>query len=71
MSGKDWVTLPNGKVLKRTRPDKLNFMAETYGVNAQPAYIIVDHTGKPLLPVRGYNLNIEYITFLKTGLAGI
>ena len=66
----DWVTLPNGKVLKGLGRINSNFMAETYGVNAQPAYIIVDHTGKPLLPVRGYNLNIEeYITFLKTGLA--
>ncbi len=66
----DWVTLPNGKVLKGLGRINSNFMAEQYGVNAQPAYIIVDHTGTPMMPVRGYNLNVEeYITFLRNGIA--
>ncbi len=66
----DWVTLPNGKVLKGLGRINSNLMAEKYGVNAQPAYIIVNHEGTPLMPVRGYNLNIEeYIQFLKDGIA--
>ena len=65
----DWVTLPNGKVLKGLGRINSNFMAENYGVNAQPAYLIVDHEGKLLMPVRGYNLDIQdYIKFLNDGI---
>lgn len=65
----DWVTLPNGKVLKGLGRINSNFMAENYGVNAQPAYLIVDHEGKLLMPVRGYNLDIQdYIKFLNEGI---
>ena len=47
-----------------------NFLAEKYGVNAQPAYIIVNHEGTPLMPVRGYDLDIQgYIKFLNDGIA--
>ena len=66
----DWVTLPNGKVLKGLGRINSNFLAEKYGVNAQPAYIIVNHEGTPLMPVRGYDLDIQgYIKFLNDGIA--
>lgn len=66
----EWVTLPNGKVLKGLGRINSNFITQTYGVNAQPGYIIVDHSGKALLPPRGYNLDIpEYTQFLKDGVA--
>lgn len=66
----DWVTLPNGKVLKGLGRINSRFVAETFGINAQPGYIIVDHNGKALLPPRGYNLNVaEYIQFLRDGIA--
>ena len=39
-------------------------------VNAQPGLTSSCRpTGKPLLPVRGYNLKHRYIMTLKTGLA--
>lgn len=66
----EWVTLPNGKVLKGLGRINSNFITQTYGVNAQPGYIIVDHTGKALLSPRGYNLDIPaYTQFLKDGIA--
>lgn len=65
----DWVTTPNGKVLKELGRINSYFVTQTYGVNAQPGYIIVDHTGKALLSPRGYNLDVpEYIKFLKKGI---
>ena len=66
----DWVTLPNGKVLKGLGRINSHFLAEKYGVNAQPAYIIVNHEGTPLMPVRGYDLDVQgYIKFLNDGIA--
>lgn len=66
----EWITLPNGKVLKGLGRINSNFITQTYGVNAQPGYIIVDHTGKALLSPRGYNLDIPaYTQFLKDGIA--
>lgn len=66
----DWLTLPNGKVLKELGRINSYFVTENYGVNAQPGYIIVDHNGKMLLPPRGYKLDIpEYVQFLKDGVA--
>lgn len=65
----EWVTTPSGKELKELGRINSYFITQTYGVNAQPGYIIVDHTGKALLPPRGYNLDVaDYIKFLQNGL---
>ena len=53
----DWVTLPNGKVLKSLGKINTNFIMEKYKVNAMPYYIIVDAEGNQVVEPRGYNLD--------------
>lgn len=66
---KDWVTAENGKVLKDLGRVNSYIVRTRFGVNAQPNYAILSHDGKQLLPVRGYNLDIEsYIAFLQSGI---
>ncbi|MBQ9185932.1 MAG: thioredoxin family protein [Bacteroidales bacterium] len=65
----DWITTDNGKVLKDLGRKNSYIVRSRFGVNAQPNYTILDTDGKQLVPVRGYNLNIEsYISFLQSGL---
>lgn len=60
---------PSGKVLKTLGKKNSHFMANRYAVSSQPTYLLLDNNGTPLVPPRGYNLNIpDYITFLKSGL---
>lgn len=66
----DWVTLPNGKVLKTLGKINAQFQAERFGVNGQPYYVILDNEGKELVEPRGYNLSVPgYIDFLNSGVA--
>ncbi|MDE6483176.1 MAG: thioredoxin family protein, partial [Rikenellaceae bacterium] len=66
----EWVTLPNGKVLKTLGKINANFQTTRFGVNGQPYYILLDNDGKELSQPRGYNLNVqEYIDFLNEGVA--
>ena len=61
----DWVTLPNGKVLKALGKINTNFIMEKYKVNAMPYYIIVDAQGNEIVQARGYNLDKDaFIEFL-------
>ncbi len=62
-------TTPSGKVLK-TLGKKNSYLVNTrYGVSSQPAYLLLDKDGNPMVPVRGYNLNIpDYVAFLKSGI---
>jgi thiol:disulfide interchange protein DsbD len=65
----DWVTTESGRVLKGIGKINSKFATERFGVNAQPAYVIVDNDGKQLVPTRGYNLNVqEYVKFLRAGI---
>jgi hypothetical protein len=60
-----------GKINKlRTIGDKWSYLQRhKFGANAQPFYILLDNAGKPLVPSRAYNKNIEaYIDFLKQGI---
>ena len=69
LAKEDWVTLENGKVLKDVGRVNSYIVRERFGVNAQPNYAILDSKGELLLPVRGYNLDIEdYIAFLQAGI---
>lgn len=64
----DWVTTPSGKVLKSLGRINSYFALSTFGVNAQPYYILVGKNGKQLAPPRGYDLNVEsYVKFLQQG----
>lgn len=64
-----WVTADNGKVLKDVGRVNSYIVRERFGVNAQPNYALLDENGKLVVPVRGYNLDVDaYIAFLKSGL---
>lgn len=64
----DWVTTESGKVLKSLGKINSHYALTTYGVNAQPYYIIQGRDGKVLIPPRGYDLNVDnFIEFLKRG----
>ena len=67
---KDWVTTSSGKVLKEVGRANAYLVRERFGVNAQPNYALLSPEGKLLLPVRGYDLNVnEFVKFLQDGLA--
>ncbi|MBQ7773709.1 MAG: thioredoxin family protein [Bacteroidales bacterium] len=62
----DWVTLPNGRVLKGLGKINTNFIMEKYKVNAMPYYIIVDAQGNEIVEPRGYNLDKDaFVEFLE------
>ena len=43
-----------------------------FGVNAQPNYVLLSPDGAQLMPIRGYNLDVDgFIEFLKSGLAKV
>ena len=65
----DWVTDERGRELKTLGRINSWFVRTRFQVNAQPTYIILDHEGKPLLPPRSYDLDIDgYVKFLREGL---
>ena len=64
----DWVTTDSGKVLKTLGKINSYYALKTYGVNAQPYYVLQGADGKPLVEPRGYNLDVEgFIDFLQRG----
>ena len=64
----DWVTTDAGKVLKSLGKINSYYALKTYGVNAQPYYVLQDADGKPLVEPRGYDLDIQgFINFLNRG----
>lgn len=66
---KDWVTVPNGKVLKDRGRVNSYIVRTRFGVNAQPNYAILSPEGEELVPIRGYDLDINaYAAFLQAGL---
>lgn len=66
----EWVTTDTGKVLKSLGKINSYYALKTYGVNAQPYYVLQGRDGKQLVPPRGYDLNVEgFVDFLKSGVA--
>ena len=64
-----WVTTENGKVLKDLGRVNSYYVREHFGVNAQPNYTILSPEGEQLVPVRGYNLDVDgFVEFLEAGL---
>ena len=60
-----WVTTPEGKVLKDVGRVNSRMVLERFGVNAQPNYFILDGDGNVLSGPRGYNLDIDgFVRFL-------
>ncbi|MCM1151730.1 MAG: thioredoxin family protein [Alistipes sp.] len=65
----DWITTDKGKVLKTLGKINSYHALKTYGVNAQPYYVLQGRDGKPLVPPRGYDLSVAgFIEFLRSGL---
>ena len=66
----DWVKTDNGKLLKDLGRVNSYIVRTRFGVNAQPNYAIISPEGKTLVPVRGYDLDVDgYIAFLDSGIA--
>ena len=67
---KDWLKLDNGKVLKDVGRKNSYIVRTRFNVNAQPNYALLGRDGQLLVPVRGYNLDIDaFVAFLQAGLA--
>lgn len=66
----EWVTTDTGKVLKSLGKINSYYALKTYGVNAQPYYILQGRDGRQLVPPRGYDLSVDgFVQFLRSGLA--
>ncbi len=64
----DWTVTSSGKTLKSLGKINSNYALETYGVNAQPYYILQDAEGALLNTPRGYNLDADaFVKFLEAG----
>ena len=65
----EWVTTDAGKVLKSLGKINSYYALKTYGVNAQPYYVLQGTDGQQLVEPRGYDLSVEgFIAFLRSGL---
>ena len=65
----EWVTTDAGKVLKSLGKINSYYALKTYGVNAQPYYVLQDNQGKILTEPRGYDLDIQgFVDFLQKGI---
>jgi thiol:disulfide interchange protein DsbD len=59
----------NGKVLKDYGRLNSYIVRTKFGVNAQPNYALLSPNGTQLVPIRGYNLNVDgFVKFLQSGL---
>lgn len=68
----EWVTAENGKVLKDMGRINSYVARNHFGVNAQPNYVLLSPDGAQLMPIRGYNLDVDgFIEFLKSGLSKV
>ncbi|MBO4565885.1 MAG: thioredoxin family protein [Bacteroidales bacterium] len=60
-----WVTTPEGKVLKDVGRVNSKMVLDRFGVNSQPNYFILDGQGNVLAGPRGYNLDTDaFVKFL-------
>ena len=65
----EWVTTDSGKVLKSLGKINSYYALKTFGVNAQPYYVLQGRNGKVLVPPRGYDLNVPgFVEFLRSGI---
>ncbi len=66
----DYLTTPDGKTLKQLGRKNSYIVQSRFGVNAQPAYVLLSPEDEELMPVRGYDLDVDgFVTFLEGGLA--
>ena len=64
----DWVTTDSVNVLKTLGKINSYYALKTYGVNAQPYYVLLGQEGTPLVEPRSYDLSVDgFIGFLQSG----
>ncbi|MDP2722505.1 MAG: cytochrome c biogenesis protein CcdA [Bacteroidales bacterium] len=65
----EWYTSDyDGKLKKTLGAVNFDFQKTKFGVNAQPYYVLLGHTGQVLAQPRAYDLDIEaFVEFLDTG----
>ena len=64
-----WVTTPDGKVLKDVGRVNSRLVLDRFGVNSQPNYFILNPDGEILAGPRGYNLDTgAFVEFLDSPL---
>lgn len=64
----EWVTLKDGTVVKTLGKKNHNYQIDTYNVNAQPLYVLLDADGNLLNEPKGYDKTVEnFISFLEEG----
>ena len=64
----EWITTDAGKVLKSLGKINSYYALKTYGVNAQPYYVLQGADGQPLVEPRGYDLDVAaFVQFLRSG----
>jgi thiol:disulfide interchange protein DsbD len=63
------ITAPSGRVLKTIGAVNLNYEAETYGLNAQPYFVITDTDGKAITEGLGYETDADkFLLWLQKGI---
>ncbi len=63
-----YISKFSGKKIRTIGQKWSDFQASTFGTNSQPYYVIVDASGKQLVPAQAFNLDINnYIRFLDSG----
>lgn len=64
----EWVTTESGKVLRSLGKINAHYALKTFGVNAQPYYVLQGRDGRMLVEPRGYDLDVEaFVDFLRHG----
>lgn len=64
----EWVTTESGKVLRSLGKINAHYALKTFGVNAQPYYVLQGRDGRMLVEPRGYDLDVEaFVDFLRRG----
>lgn len=65
----EWVTTESGKVLRSLGKINAHYALKTFGVNAQPYYVLQGRDGRMLVEPRGYDLDVEaFVDFLRSGI---
>ena len=65
----EWITTDSGKTLKDVGRVNSYIVRTRFNVNAQPNYALLSEDGDLLVPVRGYNLDVDaFVAFLNSGL---
>lgn len=68
LSESEWVTTESGKVLRSLGKINAHYALKTFGVNAQPYYVLQGRDGRMLVEPRGYDLDVEaFVDFLRRG----